>query len=129
MKLSRCLKGSAIQQADDARRLTAEEVLALRDAKLETLSPKKVKDSWLSSLKSVLSDAVSDRLLPTNVAKGVRVRMYAAPVLLEKGFTGAEALAILKRCREYEPVRRANPANRESDHVTAAKRWGPRQGH
>lgn len=125
LKVSRGLKGSAILQADDARRLTAEEVIAWRDAKLETLSPKTVKDVWLASLKSVLSDAVSDRLLPTNVAKGVRVRMYAAPVLREKGFTDAEALAILKRCLEYVPAQRDNPANRESEHVTAAKRWGP----
>lgn len=125
LKLSRALKGSEVQQADDARRLTAEEVIAWRDAKLETLSPKTVKDVWLASLKSVLSDAVSDRLLPTNVAKGVRVRMYAAPVLREKGFTDAEALAILRRCREYQPAKRDNPANRESVYVTAAKRWGP----
>ncbi|MHA6298566.1 tyrosine-type recombinase/integrase [Devosia sp. CAU 1758] len=125
LRFSRGLKGTSIQQADDARRLTAEEVIAWRDAKLETLSPKTVKDVWLASLKSVLSDAVSDRLLPTNVAKGVRVRMYAAPVLREKGFTDAEALAILKRCRDYEPARRDNPATRESEHVTVAKRWGP----
>lgn len=125
LKVARGLKGSAIQQADDARRLSAEEVIAWRDAKLETLSPKTVKDVWLASLKSVLSDAVADRLLPTNVAKGVKVRMYAAPVLREKGFTDAEAVAILKRCLEYKPAHRDNPANRESEHVTAAKRWGP----
>lgn len=125
LKVLRGLRGSAIRQADDARRLTAEEVIAWRDAKLETLSPKTVKDVWLASLKSVLSDAVADRLLPTNVAKGVKVRMYASPVLREKGFTDAEAMAILKRCREYKPAHRDNPANRESEHVTAAKRWGP----
>jgi integrase len=125
LRVTRGLKGSTIKQADDARRLTAEEVIAWRDRKLETLSPKTVKDVWLASLKSVLSDAVADRLLPTNVAKGVRVRMYAAPVLREKGFTDAEALAILERCREYQPATRGNPANRESEHVTAAKRWGP----
>lgn len=125
LKVSRGLKGSAIRQADDARRLTAEEVIAWRDAKLETLSPKTVKDVWLASLKSVLSDAVADRLLPANVAKGVKVRMYAAPVLRERGFTDAEAVTILKRCLEYKPAHRDNPANRESEHVTAAKRWGP----
>lgn len=123
--VSRGLKGSSIQQADDARRLTAEEVIAWRDEKLESLSSKTVKDVWLASLKSVLSDAVSDRLLETNVAKGIRVRMYAAPVLREKGFTDVEARAILKLCRQYEPTERDNPANRESEHVTRAKRWGP----
>ncbi len=122
---SRGLKGSAIRQADDARLLTAEEVIAWRDARLETLSPKTVKDVWLASLKAVLSDAVADRLLETNVAKGIRVKMYAQPVLREKGFTDAEALAILRRCRSYQPATRDNPANRESEYVTAAKRWGP----
>lgn len=121
----RGLRAAAKKQADDAHRLTAEEVIAWRDAKLQSLSPKTVKDVWLASLKAVLSDAVADRLLQANVAKGVRVRMYAAPVLREKGFTDQEALAILKRCREYEPPFRPNPANRESFHVTSAKRWGP----
>lgn len=125
LRITRSLKGSAVQQADDARRLTGEEVIAWRDAKLETLSPKSVKDVWLASLKAILSDAVSDRLLETNVAKGVRVKVYAAPQIREKGFTDEEALAILKRCLDYQPVVRENPANRESEHVTAAKRWGP----
>ncbi|MDB5530324.1 MAG: hypothetical protein JWR51_3427 [Devosia sp.] len=125
LKSSRGLKGSVIQHADDTRRLTTEEVIAWRDARLQTLSPKTVKDVWLASLKAVLSDAVSDRMLTTNVAKGVRVRMYAAPVLREKGFTDAEALAVLKRCLKYQSLSRENPANRESEHVTAAKRWGP----
>lgn len=125
LKVSRGLKGAQIQQADDARRLTAEELIAWRDDKLKTLSPKTVKDVWLASLKSVLSDAVADRLLPTNVAKGIKVRMYAAPVLREQGFTDPEALKILKRCLEYVPSTQRNLANQESAHVTAAKRWGP----
>lgn len=125
LRTFRNLKGSSVQHADDARRLTGEEIIAWRDEKLETLSPKTVKDVWLASLKAVLSDAVSDRLLETNVAKGVRVKVYAAPRMREKGFTDEEALAILKRCLEYQPATRRNPANQESEHVTAAKRWGP----
>ena len=115
LKVSRGLKATAIPQAHDARRLTADEVISWRDAKLETLSPKTVKDVWLASLKSVLSDAVSDRLLSTNVAKGIKVRVYAAPVLREKGFTDTEALAILKRCLEYEPAQRKNLATQSQN--------------
>ncbi|WP_449396792.1 tyrosine-type recombinase/integrase [Devosia riboflavina] len=125
LKTTRGLKGASVQQADDARRLTGEEVIAWRDAKLETLSPKTVKDVWLASLKAVLSDAVSDRLLGSNVAKGIRVKIYSAPQIREKGFTDTEALAVLKRCLNYQPASRENPAKRESEHVTAAKRWGP----
>lgn len=46
-------------------------------------------------------------------------------MLREKGFTDEEALAILRRCSAYNPIVHANPANNESAHVTAAKRWGP----
>ncbi|WDR02367.1 site-specific integrase [Devosia algicola] len=125
LKETRELKGSSIQQSDDARRLTAEEVIAWRDLKLETLSAKTVRDVWLASLKAVLSDAVADRKLPENVAKGVRVHVYAKPISREKGFTDSEALTILKFCLAYQPPARDNPANRESPHTTAARRWGP----
>lgn len=63
LKQSRSLKGAAMQQADDARRLTADEVIAWRDSKLERLSPKTVKDVYVASLKSVLARAVEDRRL------------------------------------------------------------------
>jgi integrase len=125
VKQVRGLQGTASQQADDARRLTADEVIAWRDAKLTKLSPKTVKDVYVASLKSVLGRAVEDRKLSENVAANVKVRMSAAPVLRERGFTESEATAILKVCKDYAPLHHDNPANRESTHVTAAKRWGP----
>lgn len=125
VKQSRGLKGTAGQQADDARRLTVEEVIAWRDAKLSSLSPKTVKDVYIASVKSVLARAVEDRKLTENVAANVKVRASAPPVLREQGFTDEEAAAILKTCLRYAPTNHSNPANRESTHVTVAKRWGP----
>ena len=78
LKIERGLRGSSTKHADDARRLTPEEIISWRDAKLETLSPKTVRDVWLASLKAVLSDAVADRVLQENVAKGVKVKVYAS---------------------------------------------------
>lgn len=125
VKQHRGLKGAANQRADDARQLTPEEIIAWRDAKLAVLSPKTVKDVYIASLKSVLGRSVEDRKLPENVAANVKVRASAAPVTREKGFTDGEAASILRTCLNYVPADHSNPANRESPHVTASKRWGP----
>lgn len=125
LKQSRNLKGAAIQQADDAKRLTFDEVIAWRDAKLEQLLPKTVKDTYVASLKAVLARAVEDRKLPENVAAKAKVRASSSPVTREKGFNDEEAIAILRVCKNYRPPVRDNPANNESAHITAAKRWGP----
>ena len=125
VKQLRGLKGAATQQADDARRLSADEVIAWRDAKLMSLSPKTVKDVYIASLKSVLSRAVEDRKLTENVAAIVKVRASSPAMAREPGFTDDEAAAILEVCRQYTPAEQSNPANQEAEHVTAAKRWGP----
>jgi integrase len=113
------------RDADDARKLTKAEVIAWRDEKLKTLAPRTVKDVWIASLKAVLNAAVQDDKLPINPVSGVKVRVTTPVRNREKGYTTAEATAILNLCRHYGPEDRSNPSNRESAHVTAAKRWGP----
>lgn len=76
-------------------------------------------------MKSVLTRAVEDRRLSENVVANVKVRASATPVLREKGFTDTEAAEILRTCLHYEPSNQANPAKRESPHISASKRWGP----
>ena len=125
LQVFRGLKGPARSQADDARRLTADELIAWRDVKLQSLSAKTVKDVWMASVKSVLARAVEDRKLPSNPAKEVKVRLVTVPKVREKGFTDGEAEAVLRLCLRYAPPIQSNTANRESAHVTAAKRWGP----
>ena len=125
LQRQRGLRGGRLEQADDARRLTPEELIAWRDEKLKILSPKTVKDVWIASIKAVLAHAVEDRKLATNVARDIKVRFSAAPRLREKGFSDREATKILAACLRYSPTAISNPATRESGHLTSAKRWGP----
>lgn len=121
----RKLTAKARSQADDARRLTPEELIAWRDEKLTTLAAKTVKDVWLASVKSVLQRAVDDRKLESNPAAVVKLKAESPPRLRSKGFSDGEAVQILQACRDYAPVARENARTMESKHITAAKRWGP----
>lgn len=125
LRAHRGITGSRSREADDATRLTTEELIAWRDEKLKLLGSKTVKDVWMASIKAVLAHAVEDRKLTHDVAKVVRVRHSPSPVVREKGFSDGEALTILEACLRYAPANRANPATQESDHVAAAKKWGP----
>jgi integrase len=117
--------GPSLLQADDARRLTRQELTAWRDEKLQTLSAKTVKDVWMASVKATLQRAVEDHKLDVNPAAMVKVRSSPKVFTRPKGYTDAEALAILTACRNYNPVVRENERTNESAHITAAKRWGP----
>jgi hypothetical protein len=121
----RQLTGKARRQADDAKRLTPEELIAWRDEKLKTLAAKTVKDVWLASVKAVLQRAVDDRKLKENPASAVKLRAEAPALDRPKGYMDSEALKILEACSVYSPVQRDNPRTMESAHITAAKRWGP----
>lgn len=121
----RRLTGKARRQADDARRLTPEELIAWRDEKLKTLAAKTVKDVWLASVKAVPQRALDDRKLKENPASAVKLRAEAPALDRPKGYMDSEALKILEACSSYSPVPRGNPRTMESAHITAAKRWGP----
>jgi integrase len=122
----RGLKGrDAIRKADDARLLTSKELTAWRDEKLTKLAGKTVKDVWLAAVKAVLQRAVEDHQLDENPAARVKVRTTSRSVVRPKGYTDAEAVAILKAAREYRPKQSSNPRTTESAHISAAKRWGP----
>lgn len=121
----RGLKGGALKQADDARRLTGVELTAWRDKKLEMLSSKTVKDVWMASVKAALGRAVEDHKLDANPAARVKVRSAPRVMVRSKGYTDPEAAAVLRAARDYRPVARDNPRTTESTHISAAKRWGP----
>lgn len=126
LALHRGLKGrDALRKADDAKLLTSKELTAWRDEKLATLAGKTVKDVWIASVKAVLQRAVEDHKLDENPASKVKVRASARAVVRPKGYTDAEAIAVLRAAREYRPKPSANPRTSESTHITAAKRWGP----
>jgi integrase len=111
---------------DDAGRVTAEDVVRFKDHRLTTPSrrtgrvpsPKTVKDSDLAALKAVFGWAVTNRKLVTNPASGITIRLSKPQKLRSKGFTDAEAEAILRAAL-------AHRAGKESPKTAAAKRWVP----
>jgi hypothetical protein len=110
---------------NDARRLSKQNLMEWRDARLKTLSPKTVSDVYLAAVRTVLNWAkVNDRLL-ANAAQDVRQEVPKAVRSREKGFTDREAVAILIAARDHVPAITDNPANMELPQTTAAKRWTP----
>lgn len=111
---------------DDAHRITQLDLLRWRDALLaDGKSPKTVADKYLAAVRAILTWAVVNLRLPTNEIEKVRQRVAKKVRAREKGFTTPEALRILKASLNYKPTETSNPSNRESAHITAAKRWVP----
>jgi len=111
---------------DDARRVTPEDVVRFKDHRLSEVnprtgkpaSPKTVKDSDLAGLKAVFGWAVTNRLLPSNPAEGITIKIGKPKRVRSKGLTDAEANAVLKAASELQ-------RGRESPKTFAAKRWVP----
>lgn len=110
---------------NDARRLTKQNVLDWKDARLKTLAAKTVSHVHLSALRTVLSWAVNNDLLELNVAEKVRVLVSRKARTRERGFTLSEAVIVLQAARDYVPANSDNPQTRERAETTAAKKWSP----
>jgi integrase len=110
---------------DDARRVTPEDVIRFKDHRLASthrgkrISAKTVKDSDLAGLKTIFAWAVTNRRLPNNPAAGVTLKVGKRVRLRSKGFTDAEARAILKAALSYPGGKGEQPR------TAAAKRWVP----
>jgi len=103
----------------DATRITAEDILGLKNARLAAgVSTKTVKDSDLAGLKAVFGWAVANRLLPENPVVGITVKRAKVVKLREKGFSDAEALSILTAATHHQ-------RGQERPKTFAAKRWVP----
>jgi integrase len=111
---------------DDALRVTPEDILRFKDDRLATINPrtgkhiaaKTVKDSDLASLKTIFGWSVSNLRMPTNPATGITIKLGKSAKLRSKGFTDAEAKAILAAASN---LKRAG----EQPRTFAAKRWVP----
>lgn len=111
---------------DDAAKVTPDHVVGFKDHRLATInprtkkliSPKTVKDSDLSGLKTLFGWAVSNRRLPTNPAQGITIKLGKRRVTRPKGFTDDEAQAILKAADAHQQ-------GSERPKTFAAKRWVP----
>jgi hypothetical protein len=75
---------------DDARRLTKQDLLDWKDARLLTLASKTVADVYLASMRTVLSWAVSNDRLDVNVAEKVRLTVSKKQRTREQGFRSTE---------------------------------------
>lgn len=117
---------AAFLKHDDAARVTHDDINAFKQYRLTTVnprtgkavSPKTVKDSDLSGLKSVFRWAVSNGRMAENPAKDVTIKLGKTTKLRSKGFTDTEARAILMAASGHQQ-------GREQTQTWAAKRWVP----
>lgn len=112
-------------KTDDVRRLTKKDLLEWRGHLMQTLKAKTVSDVYLSTIRSLLSWAVENDVLPENVASNVRQAKPRKTFSRERGFTDAEAATVLKISRSYEPNVDEYGTVREAPEMTAAKCWVP----
>lgn len=112
---------------DDATRIVKADVIKFKDHLMQTLAPKTIRDTYVASLRVVLQWAMDNQRIGTeaNPAAKVKIRVPKKILNREKGFTEAEALAVLKASRTYEPKHSENPQTRESSYLTHAKLWVP----
>jgi integrase len=111
---------------DDASRITAKDVIAFKDHRLQTPSPKTgrvpsaktVKDSDLSALKTIFGWALGNQLVAHNPASGITIKLARSAKVRSKGFSDVEAQALLVAALNYQP-------QNERPETAAAKRWVP----
>ena len=112
---------------DDAARVSPEDVLRFKDHRLSSvhpqtgkpISPKTVKDSDLSALKTVFGWGVVNLRLSSNPAAGITIKLAKRPRLRSKGFTEGEARTILKAASRVARTSERYPE------TAMAKRWVP----
>lgn len=116
----------AFLKHSDARKITKRNLIDWRDRLLvEGRTSKTVADVHLACIRAVLHWAFVNDRLTSNEAEHVRQEVAKKVLNREQGYTTPEALKILNASINYEPALVANPSNRESAHITAAKRWAP----
>lgn len=94
----------AFLEHDEVARVTADDVLGFKNHRLATINPrtgktisaKTVRDSDLTALRAIFEWAVANRRMASNPAKEVRLRLGKTRKVRPKGFTDAEAKALLE---------------------------------
>lgn len=111
---------------DDAGRLTKRNLLDWRDSLMASgKKAKTVSDKHLAAVSAILKWAFVNDRLPSNAAETVRQEVPRKVQTREKGYTTIEAVNVLTESLNHRPIETTNPSNRESSHITAAKRWVP----
>ena len=109
---------------DDARSITKRDLLDWRDKLLEDRGPRTVAMVYLASVRTIFNWAVREDRLEANPAQDVRQEVPKAVRTREKGFTPAEARAVVAAALAYAPVPDMGVI-REYPETSAFKRWGP----
>lgn len=104
---------------DDAHRVTEQDMLAFKDARLKVVTAKTLKDGDLPGIKSVFSWAMDNRKLASNPADAIKIKAEKKIRTRPKGFTDQEASAIFAACLAYAQK------PKEDARTAAAKRWAP----
>ncbi|MCS3476277.1 integrase [Bradyrhizobium elkanii] len=104
---------------DDADRVTEQDMLAFKDARLKVVTAKSLKDGDLPGIRSVFGWAVDNRKLSKNPANAIKIKTEKKIRTRSKGFTDQEAGAIFNACLGYA----RKP--KEDAKTAAAKRWAP----
>ncbi|MBR0670129.1 DUF6538 domain-containing protein [Neoroseomonas soli] len=111
---------------DDLARVTADDVLAYKDKRLQEVNPrtgkpvsaKTVKDSDLSGLKSVFNWAVTNRRMISNPAANITIKIGKKPKLRSRGLSDDEATSLLRAAWHLKQ-------SGERMQTYQAKRWVP----
>lgn len=111
---------------EDASRVTPEDIISFKDARLaeinprngKPISPKTVKGSDIAGLKVVFDWSVANRKLAANPAADVTLKLGKTKRTRGPGFTDEEALVILNHATSYQ-------RGSERPTTAAAKRWVP----
>jgi integrase len=111
---------------DDSSRVTPEDIISFKDARLaeinprngKPISPKTVKGSDLAGLNVVFDWAVANRKMASNPAKTVTLKLGKERKTRPKSFTDVEAATILRHARDHA-------RGKERPTTFAAKRWVP----
>ncbi|MGO4712529.1 hypothetical protein [Bradyrhizobium sp. 2TAF24] len=104
---------------DNAGRVSEQDMLDFKDARLKTVSAKTLKDGDLPGINAVFNWAVDNRKLAKNPANAIKVRSEKKTRTRPKGFTDDEASAIFNACLAYKQ------RPKEDAKTAAAKRWAP----
>ncbi|WP_375785157.1 hypothetical protein ACE10Z_37295 [Bradyrhizobium sp. Pha-3] len=104
---------------DDAGRVTDQDMLAFKDARLKVVTVKSLRDGDLPGIRSVFGWAVDNKKLARNPADVIKIKAEKKIRTRSKGFTEDEAKAIFEACLAYA----RKP--KEDARTAAAKKWGP----
>lgn len=109
----------------DAGKVTRKDLLLWRDDLLKRISAKTVAAIYLPTIRTLWAWAVENDRLPKNVAETVKQAKPKRQRSRDPGYSDAEALAILKMSRAYQPTPDPFGHIREHETTVAAKRWAP----